>query len=317
MPKKRVTIRDVARVAGVTHPTVSRAIHNDERVSAETKKRINKAIRQLGYRPNLIARSLVNSKTRTIGLIVPELNPHVHPFVRGVSKVCSLHDYALMLFSTDYWQEERSSFFHIVDNWRVDGVLIYNVVYHEQYRKEIRQAKASPTPFVFIDKYLDQKNVNSVGVDNMQSIRMILEYLVELGHTRIGLMDGSPRSVDGHERHEAFINGLKEFNLSYRKQFCGVAHYSDQQAYDEMKHILSYKRHPTAMVCVDDIPENRFFKPALTTIRPPHEEAAEKATEHLFHLINTPGSKYRQIALDAQLIIRDSTGVVPGKKKRG
>ena len=337
--KRRVTIKDVAKKAGVTHPTVSRAINDSPRVSEKTKKRIRKIISELGYRPNLIARSLVRSKSQVIAVITPDLNPHVQPILRGIADACRRNNYALMLFSTDYWAEEKLSYTWIMDNWRVDGMLIYNVAY-QRTGSDIRRVRSYQTPFVFINKYLHDPKVNSVSIDNMDAVAQAVSHLHELGHQRIGIMNGNMKSVDGVERFDGFKRALAKAGLSFDERTTGYANYSDEQAYEEMKRILCQPQPPTAMFCAndlmamgvvraaeekglnvprdmavvgfDDIESSRYFRPALSSLRPPLRELGERAVDLLIGILQNPRRKPEQVPVSAKLIIRDSSGpVVP------
>jgi len=334
--KKRATIKDVAKKAGVSHPTVSRVIHNSPTISDKTKRRVRKAMESLGYQPDLVARTLVRSKSRVLAAIIPDLNPHVQPILRGIADACRRSNYGLMLFSTEYWTEEELSYMWIVDNWRVDGVLIYNVVYHDEVTQEIRNWRFQKAPFVFINKYLRQKEVNTVSVDNFDAVLQAVTHLVNLGHERIGILNGSLMSVDGIERFLAFKEALTAHGLSFHEELTGYADFSDEQAYEEMTRILYGPSLPTAMFCAndmmaigvvraikekglrvpediavvgfDDIDVSRYFSPPLSTFRAPLREAGEIAVSLLMKIIENPKRPPEQIPLKAKLVIRESSG---------
>ena len=335
---KRVTIKDVAARAGVSHPTVSRVIHDDPQISESTKKRVRRMMDRMGYRPNLIARGLVRSRTQVFALVIPDFNPHVQPIVRGVVDACRRRDYALMLFSTEYWSEEEASYSYIADNWRVDGVLIYNVAHHDRLTADAQRLKADRLPFVFINKYLRKKNINSVSVDNYEAVNRAVEHLAGLGHRRIGILNGSLMSVDGVERFEAFKEALARAKLRFDPRFAGTANFSDVEAAEEVRRILMQKDRPTAIFCAndlmamgairaarrmklrvpkdvsfvgfDDLEAGRWFSPALSTLQPPQREVGEQAVELLVNIIRDPMRKAEQVALPAKLILRESSGPV-------
>lgn len=332
---KRITIKDVAARAGVSHPTVSRVINDDPQISAATKERIRKIMKELGYRPNLIARGLVRNKTHAFAFVIPDFNPHVQPIVRGVVDECRRREYALMLFSTEYWTEEQESYSYVVSNWRVDGVLIYNVVHHERLTKDVQQLKAERVPFVFVNKYLAKRNVNTVSVDNDDAVRQAVEHLAGLGHRRIGIMNGSLMSVDGVERFEAFKKAIAGAGLAYDERWAGNANFADAEAAAEMKRILALKERPTAMFCAndlmamgairaaeaaglrvprdlsfvgfDDLQAGEWFTPAITTMSPPLREIGGKAIELLLRRIADPDARAEQIPMRAKLVVRAST----------
>jgi LacI family transcriptional regulator len=333
--KRRVTIKDVALKAKVSHPTVSRVINNTGRISPATQARVRKAMEALGYRPNLIARSLVKSRTRTIALITPDLNPHVVPIVRGVSDVCRQRDLALMLLSTDYWAKEDLTTMWIVDNWRVDGVLVYNVAHQPSISAELRRLREEGLPICFINKYLRNKDVWTVGVDNYNVAAKAVEHLVSIGRRRIGIMNGNLRSVDGVERRQGFLEALAAAGLSLDRSHEGTANFGDVQAYEEMKTILAGKRRPDAMFCasdtmamgaitaiqeaglrvpkdiavvgVDDADAALHFRPALTTLKLPLRQVGEQGVDLLMEMMEKDPARPRQVHVRAELIIRAST----------
>ncbi|MFH0879034.1 MAG: LacI family DNA-binding transcriptional regulator [Lentisphaerota bacterium] len=338
---RRITIKDVAARAGVSHPTVSRVIHDDRQISDATKQRIRKIMKELGYRPNLIARGLVRNKTQVFAIVIPDFNPHVQPIVRGIVDECRQRGYAPMLFSTEYWTEEDASYSYVVSNWRVDGVLIYNVVHHDRLTGDVKQLKADNVPFVFINKYLRKKNVNTVAIDNFQAVGQVVEHLASLGHRRIGILNGSLMAVDGVERLEAFKEALSRAGLAYEERNTGNANFSDSEAEVETKRILAQADRPTAIFCAndlmalgairaakslrlrvpsdisfigfDDLEAGRWFTPALSTLQPPLRDIGAKAIDLLLKTIQDPRRKPEQIPLFAKLLIRESSGPAPSK----
>ncbi len=335
MLNKRTTIKDVAKEAGVTHTTVSRVIHNDPRISEPTKIRVRKAIQLLRYEPNLIARGLVNSKTQVIALITPDLDPFTLPVVRSVAESCAANKYATMLFPTNTWTQENMSFDWVSANWLVDGILIYNLVYHENLPPEILRLQDRKLPFVFVNKYLQQSSINAVGVDNDHAVSLAIDHLVERGHRNIGLLYGDVTSVDGMERVQAFKNALQRNGLAYNETFTACAMWRDTDACDVMHRLLQKPAPPTAFFCANDlmaigaikavrekglrVPEDvafvgfddleagRYVTPSLTTIRPPLFEAGRRAFDLLRTTIQDPHRPAEQIKLQAELIVRQST----------
>ncbi|MFH0907781.1 MAG: LacI family DNA-binding transcriptional regulator [bacterium] len=168
---QRVTIKDVARLAGVAHTTVSRVIRNRPFIRDETRIRVARALQELNYQPNLVARSLVRKRSNVIALITTELHPYTHPIVRGVSMASIRSDYAIMLIPTDTWLEEDRSISLVAQNWQVDGIVVYNIFPHANVPDKVRQIQADKIPIVFVNKFLDQKRIHAVGIDNEQCAR--------------------------------------------------------------------------------------------------------------------------------------------------
>jgi DNA-binding LacI/PurR family transcriptional regulator len=333
--QRRVTIKDVAKRAGVTHTTVSRVIHDDPRISEPTKQRVMKAIKALNYQPNLVARGLVKQRSQVIALITPDLNPHVLPIIRGVANGATKWDYALMLIPMDTWLEEDRSVSFVAQNWLVDGILIYNLIWHEKVPPKVEEVMKSEIPLVFINKFLDRKKLHAVGVDNFQSVFLGVEHLAKLGHKRIGLLKGGMTSVDGVERFLAFKEAMDRLGLPYDERFIGTANFNDEQAYHEMKRILLQETLPTAMYCCndlmgigairairerglsvpndisvagfDDLEAGRYIETPLTTVRAPQEYVGFRAFEQLMEVLHKPKQPPQQIKLPSELVVRAST----------
>jgi DNA-binding LacI/PurR family transcriptional regulator len=334
--KKRVTIKDIAKKAGVNHSTVSRVINENPAISEKTKKKILKIMADLNYRPNLIARGLVKSKTNAFALITPDINPHVTPIVRGVTDTCRRLNYGLMLFSTDYWLEETRSYLEVVRNWLVDGVLIYNVIYHKDIPQNIKELQKEEIPFVFLNKFIGSGMVNAVGINNYSAVELAIEHLVDIGRKRIAVINGGMMSVDGVERFEAFKKVLEKFDIEFDKRLIGEGNFFYDEAYEETKRLLTLNMEkPDAIFCANDlmaiaainaardrglkVPEDiavvgfddleagRYFSPALTTIRPPHQDLGGKAIDLLLKIIENPKRQVEEISLDSKLIVREST----------
>lgn len=334
--KKRPTIKDIAKKAGVTHSTVSRVINNNPAISEETKARVLGVMRELKYEPNLIARSLVTNKTKALAFVAPELNPHVLPILRGVVDTCKRLNYGLMLFSTDYWTHEKQSYMEVVRNWLVDGILIYNVIYHENTPENIKELMKEKVPFVFINKFLNNPEINNVSIDNFDAVHKGIEHLVNLGHKKIAVINGGMLSVDGVERFGAYKQALNKFDLEFDEQLVGCGNFFYHEAYEEMKRFLTLKANrPTAVFCandlmaiaaadvikayglrvpediavmgIDDLEAGRYHAPAITTLKPPHEDIGAKAIDLVLKLVDEPEQKPQQIPLYSRLIVREST----------
>lgn len=332
---KRITIKDVAARAGVTHTTVSRVIHNDNRISEETRSRVRKAIEVLDYQPNLVARGLVRNRTQAVALITPELDPFALPVVRSVAESASRRDYALMLYSTSTWLKEKPSFEWVMQNWLVDGILIYNLVYHERIPDDILELRARNLPFVFVNKFLDKTDLNAAGIDNYAASSMVIEHLASLGRKRIAVMNGNTTSVDGMERSIGCRLALERLGLPYDESIVGCGMWRDEDAYREMSRILENPHRPTALMCandlmaigaikairdrglkvpqdiavasIDDLEAGRYVDIPLTTVHLPMFEAGAKAFDLLMEILQNPKQAPKQIRLRPELIVRRSS----------
>jgi LacI family transcriptional regulator len=334
--KKRVTIKDIARKAGVNHSTVSRVINDNPAISEKTRKKVIKVMDDLNYKPNLIARGLVRQRTNAMALITPDVNPHVSPIIKGISDTCRRLNFGLMLFSTDYWLEESRSYMDVVNNWLVDGVFIYNVIYHKHLPDNIKELQSEGIPFVFINKFVRGEEVNAVGVDNFDAVEQAVSHLANLGHKRIGFIGGGNMSVDGVERFEGFKHAIGKYDLEFDDRLFGLGNFGYGEAYEEMKRILCLScEKPTAMVCANDmmavaainairdrglkVPEDiavvgyddtdvsKFFNPAITTIRPSLEDIGGKAISLMQKIIENPGRAVEKVKINTKLVVRESS----------
>jgi DNA-binding LacI/PurR family transcriptional regulator len=333
--KKRVTIKDVARLSGVTHTTVSRVIRNLPFVRDETRSKVMQALRRLDYQPNYVARGLASKRSHVIALITPELEPFVHPVIRGVTEAVADRDYALMLIPMATWLEEDRSIVFVAENWLVDGILVYNVIYHKTVPAKVRQMQEAGIPVVFINKFLDKPNLFSVGVDNFKGVFKGVEHLVSLGHKRIGLLCGDLTSVDGMERNLAFRQAMKHFNLPVDEKFAAVAYFNAERAQETAAGLLAVRNPPTAIFCCNDmmavgairaararklqVPRDlavvgfddcdtaRLYEIPITTLRTPVEDAGARAFKMMMDILNKPGYRAEQIRYEPELIVREST----------
>ena len=336
MQRDRVTIKTVARAAGVTHTTVSRVIHDDSRISKETGDRVRAAMQQLNYQPNLIARGLVQNHTQVIALINPEVAPFAVSIIRSVAERCHEREYAMMLFPTNTWLMEQLSFKWITEHWLVDGVLIHNLIQHHQVPQPILDLRAVCYPFVFINKFLDEKDLNSVGTDDNDALDKAIRHLVELGHRRIGLLNGDLTSTDGFGRDKAFRLAMQNAGLPIPASRIACGMWRDTDARQETLRMLDQAEPPTALFCANDmmgigalracrekglrVPHDisivgyddhevaHHIETPLTTIRPPLVEVGGKSFDLLMQIIQDRTRQPEQIRVPADLVIRASSG---------
>ena len=341
MQTERVTIKTVAREAGVTHTTVSRVIHDDVRISKETCDRVRAAMQKLNYQPNLIARGLVQNRTQVIALINPEVSPFAVPVIRSIAECCHDHEYAMMLFPTNTWLMEQLSFRWITEHWLVDGVLIHNLIQHHQVPQPILDLRAVRYPFVFINKFLDQQDLNAVGVDDDDALEEVIRHLAGLGHRRIALLNGDLTSTDGFGRDRAFHRAMKKAGLPDPSSLTACAMWRDTDAHRETLRLLNGAERPTAIFCANDmmgigalracrekglkVPDDvsivgyddhevaHHIETPLTTVRPPLPEVGRQSFDLLLKIIQDRERAPEQIRVPADLAIRASSGPAPSR----
>ena len=191
-----VTIYDVAKKAGVGIGTVSRAINNSPRISSQTKAKVDQAIQELKYQPHALAQGLARKRTNMVAIIVPVFTGYFYlELLRGIQQEISKYQYDLLLFSVD--QTEKTEIFlkRTLHERKVDGVLLISLAISDPYVKKFLH---SQFPIVLIDS--DHNGLDSLTVENEQGAYLATKHLIDLGHTRIGIIDAQLKSIPAKMR---------------------------------------------------------------------------------------------------------------------
>ncbi|MFA5339029.1 MAG: LacI family DNA-binding transcriptional regulator [Candidatus Omnitrophota bacterium] len=335
--KSSITIKDVAKRAGVAHSTVSLVMNDREHVSPKLRERILKIAKEMGYMPNLVARSLISKKSSTVGVVFPE-NPHFFTItyflmiIEGIQNACKKYDRALMFFSLD--QTKGESYYQISRKWLIDLMVILNVDYTRDISKDIRDLKDNGIAFSLVTKYNGKEKVNSVCVDNFEGVRLALEYLASQGHKRVGFISGNPNSADGPERLQAFKVLSKKMGFDQDEELIVYGDFTFESGEREVPKLLGLKKRPTAIFAASDymaigamrvmkaqgisIPKDMalmgfdntlevaYVEPPLTTIRQPLQEMGEKAVDLAVRSMNDENFEPQMAVIKPELIKRQS-----------
>ncbi|MDD5072324.1 MAG: LacI family DNA-binding transcriptional regulator [Candidatus Omnitrophica bacterium] len=335
--KSSITIKDVAKRAGVAHSTVSLVMNDREHVSPKLRERILKIAKEMGYMPNLVARSLISKKSSTVGVVFPE-NPHFFTItyflmiIEGIQNACKKYDRALMFFSLD--QTKGESYYQISRKWLIDLMVILNVDYTRDISKDIRDLKDNGIAFSLVTKYNGKEKVNSVCVDNFEGVRLALEYLASQGHKRVGFISGNPNSADGPERLQAFKTLSKKMGFDQDEELIVYGDFTFESGEREVPKLLGLKKRPTAIFAASDymaigamrvmkaqgisIPKDMalmgfdntlevaYVEPPLTTIRQPLQEMGEKAVDLAVRSMNDENFEPQMAVIKPELIKRQS-----------
>ena len=331
-----VTLRDVARVAGVHPGTVSRALNPETRglVNERTAQRVLAAAKELGYRPNPIARGLRTNRSNTIGVLVPDLmNPLFAAVVRGIEDGLRDGGYTPLIANTDNDPERERVAFDAMRARQVDGFIAATARRdHWLLADEI----VSGATVVLVNRRVDSDAIPAVTGDDHEGIRLAVEHLAELGHRRIAHVAGSQSLYTGWSRHQGFVDAMKARGLEVDPGlvvFSGA--FTEPEGERCCGELLDRSRDFTAIVagndllalgcydalderglrCPDDVsvvgyndmPFVDRFQPALTTVRVPHYELGSTAAQLMLEQLQGVGVPARQLALAPELVIRDST----------
>jgi LacI family transcriptional regulator len=330
-----VTIRDVARTAGVSAMTVSRVINNQPRVKDETRRRVEAAIVELGYLPNGIARGLIRRKTKTISVIVPDIaNPFFTLVVRGAEDIAWRSGYHVILCNTqtDLVREHG----HIDDMlaFQVDGVLIAPV--SDRSAPHLRALSRSQTPFVLIDRSLPGFDGDLVRGDSVAGARLLVDHLIGLGHRRIAMITEPGDVSTARDRVQGYREALAAAGIELRPEFVAESSaINPRMARDAALQLLGLPEPPTAifalnniaacgvseaarerglavpedlgLVCFDDIELASRLDPFLTVLAQPAETFGTIAMQLLLERLGgRVEERGRTVVLPGELLLRGS-----------
>lgn len=330
-------IRDVARLAGVSVATVSRALSNPEKVSDDSLEKVHNAIAQVGYRPNMLARNFRSARAYAVVVLVPDIaNPFYSLFIRALEDRAQQKGYAVLLGDTRGTPEREMEYIRRVETRLADGIV--------QLRPSSEKSQNNIPP--------DIPCVNACGceyttgpairIDNRAAAKTMVNYLISLGHRRIGVISGLKDNPHAIDRLEGYKEALAEAGIPFEKdliaegdftmwsglnaafQFCNmkvrptaVFSMNDEMAIGAMQTLKNQGiRIPEDMSVTgfDDIAYSKYSDPSLTTISQPAEEMGKMAMDMLLKVIEGEPLSQRECVLPTEFIIRKSTGPAPNKK---
>ncbi|RLE27836.1 LacI family transcriptional regulator [Candidatus Acetothermia bacterium] len=246
-----VTIKDVARAAGVSPSTVSRALNDSPLIREETKARIRRIAEELGYERNELARGLVMGASGAIGLVIPDItNPFFAEVTRGVGEVAHARGYGVILCNTEEDPERERSYIRLLRRKRVDGLILTTVTAEDPYLKALARSK---TPFVLVSRASQVVPAPYVGADDRLGGRLAVEHLVGLGHRRIAFIGGPPDVQSCVDRLAAFEAVLAEAGIPIREDWLLFSDFTQGSGYQAGKKLLSSEDRPTAVFAANDV----------------------------------------------------------------
>jgi LacI family transcriptional regulator len=331
---KAASIYDVARESGVSVFTVSAVVNNKSHVGKGLRERVEAAILKLGYRPNLIARSLAKQRTHTIGMIVPDIaNPFFPMVVRGAEDSAQRHGYNLLLCNSDDSLQKEENAVDLLLSKRVDGILLTKAA--GDFRPSLQQMiKEVNIPFVLVMRTYPKLTKDAIITDDYQGAYDAVCHLARSGRRRIGLISGPLKISNAKARWEGFRDALKAKNLSYDAELVTEGDYRIDSGFRAGHTLLSHRpdgiyvanhlmtigllkaaeemglRCPEdfGLVSFDDYPWLGVFRPRLTTVELPKHQLGSEAAELLIQRIAGHQSKPVLRKLQPELRIRESCG---------
>jgi LacI family transcriptional regulator len=327
-----VTIKDVARVAGLSQATAARALGGYGYASPAAVEAAAEAAQRLGYRPNGVARALVSRATRTVGLVVGDIeNPFFAAAARGLADALEGEGHTVLLANSDEDPVEEQRAIDALRSHRVDGLVLASVG-----RAAGLNAIADEAPLVLLDRAIRGVHADAVTVDNRAGARQAVEHLVALGHRRIGIVSDQPSIASSAERLAGYRRGLADAGLPEDRSLVSIGGSTREDGHRAARALLDRDDRPTALftsnnfmtygavlalrelglsvpgdvalVGFDDLDWTILVDPPLTVVSQPVAELGATAGRLLLRRIAGDASQPRRVRLPAHLIVRGSCG---------
>lgn len=327
------TSQDVAKKAGVSVATVSRVLNGSPHVSQRVRHKVLSAVKELNYQPNRTAQRLRGARSRVIGLIISDIqNPFFTSVVRGIEDIAYQHGYSLVLCNSDEDSEKEKLYVNVMRSEEVAGVILASASEADPQGGDLLQYNI---PVVAIDRQIDDRQIDSVLVANIEGARQAVAHLIELGHRSIGFVGLPLTHTPGKKRYEGYQHALREHDLLMSPDFVRIADAKQQGGYESTRDLLAKQPCVTALfvannlmtlgaldairerglkipdnisiIGFDDMPWARLLQPALTVVAQPTYELGQKAAELLLERMVQPDKPVTRIELKPTLIVREST----------
>lgn len=328
---KKITIRDVARAAGVSVSTVSRVLNHKDDVSEETIQKIRSIVHELGYASSLAARGMRSRRTNVIGLVMPDVaTPYCQHIMLGVNRAISRLEKNLIIYTSGNWPKENiaqneRSYVSLLNGGITDGLIVVTPTATDF---------ATHAPVVIIDPNTETPNYPAVIATNREGSLAAMNYLIGLGHRRIAHITGRLNLISSHQRLQGYKDGLAAAGIPYDEDLVAIGDYNTDTAICCARKLLSLPNRPTAIfaandmsavgvyqvaremglripedlsvVGFDNLRESALMVPALTTVDQFIEEMGFVATEMIVKLVDEEPLPENLRVFQTQLIVRES-----------
>jgi len=327
-----VTIKDVAKMAGVSISTVSRVINNSKPVSSEVKKKVLDTINELGYKPNEIARTLVTKKSFLIGVIVTDLgDSYIAEMVRGIEEVGKMYDYDILLCSTYGDKDAEVKNMQLLNRKQVEGIVLISNSLNDEIKEQMKEYKI---PFVYLNRYYYEDKYPTVTIDDLEASYEMTNYLIKLGHRDIAYVSNKQKE---HSLESYKLDGYKRA-ISENEECTENIYFTEgrtiEDGYEIARDIIDYNKNITAVFCAYDelaigvmnylydnnikVPDQisiagfgdtkiaSIFRPRLTTIKEPYYDIGAVAIRRIIKELKGEKLDMNNIVLPFQIQKRDS-----------
>lgn len=328
------TIKDVARKAGVSVATVSRAFNNAESVNEGTLKHVRQVARDIRYIPNAVGRSLSMRKTDAVGLLLPDLyGEFFSEVIRGSDQIVQENHFHLLVSSSHSNREELESALRVMSG-RIDGLIVMSPHIDAH---TLNENLPHTMPVVLLNCYVEDDPFDSVNIDNFGGAFLMVQHLIRHGHKRIAVIKGIEPNFDAAERLRGYRASIEQGGAERDSALEFSGNFSEASGYDAAKRALGIHPRPTAIFAsndsmaigalsalrekgvrvpdemalagFDDIPIVRYLSPSLTTVHFGIDDLGARAVETVLHAIREKNRHRKQrITLPTTLNIRESCG---------
>ena len=331
--RTNVTIKDVAKRAGVSISTVSRVINDSKPVTDEIKQKVLDVIKETGYVPNPLARSLVTKKSQLIGVIVPEVSdPFVSEIVNGIEEIAKMYDYEILLANTYSNKEQELKSINLLRGKQVEGIVMVCWKVEEDHIKYIENCNI---PAAYISKTARNYDIHTVSTKNKEATYDMTKHLINKGHEEIAfVMTSKDDTILEQERLEGYQQALLEHNIKFDERLIRHGSTKYEDGYKVVKQMLEDKIIPQAIFVTGDepaigainaicdagykVPEDisvagfndirlaQMYRPALTTVHQPLYDMGAVAIRMVIKIINGEPLETKKVELPYEIKDRQS-----------
>jgi LacI family transcriptional regulator len=335
MKRNKLTIRDIAKMAEVSHTTVSRVLNNDPRVREETKTRILRIVKECDFQPDPRARSLAMQRSKLIGLIVPDIrNPFFAEMARGIEDKANQKGYNVIFCSTDEKPERMEDYVKLMMKAGVDGLIFATARHHEPVVEKLINERF---PVVLVGRKLRGEDFNYVVFDNFKGAYEITTHLINLGYRKIAIIIGPSKFSTASDRLRGYQKALKDHDININQDYIVQGPFKRETGYKGTKRLLKMKDRPEAifggtdyiamgaidavsemgliipediaLVGFDDTEFSSMHKISLTTVAQRKYRMGHLAIQILIENLESERRDYsHKIIVEPQIIIRESCG---------
>ena len=337
--QKKITIKDIANVLNISAAAVSKALHDDSRISAKTKAAVKKVAKELNYQPNHLASALRKGKSNLVGVIVPRTNSHFFSSViQNIEEVLNKEGYNIIITQSNESFKKECRNIDTLLFTQVDGIIAsmanetIDLVYYEKI-------KSKGIPLILFDRGENDLNVDYIGINDYESSHMIVEHLIEQGCKRIAHIGGYRRTRIFNNRIRGYVDAIKKHNFSLDESLLIESSLTIEDGRDKMTQLLALKNRPDAVYVAGDYaalgalqilkennidipneialigfgnePFTSMVTPSISSINQHSTEIGKQAALTFLERVKNPNTKQtlNKVILDAELIVRDSSNV--------